>query len=266
MALLVQLPEQADDLLAGARVQVAGRLVAHQDRGIVGQSARDGDALLLPAGKLRGMVIQPVRQPDAPEQLGGALMALGGAHPVDIQQRQLDVLQCRGAREQVEVLKDEAEPLIAQPRPLIDRHGSDLLASEAIAAGGGTVEAAEDIHQRRFSRAGRSDQREILARLDGERHAVQRLDLDLAEVIHLADIGELNQRHRHAWRLGGRVATIAVLVTAILQEWLRREGNSAWLNARSSCAAVGSGAKRCASSRRSWTQPSTAESAETLCS
>jgi len=40
-----QLLEDADDLVAGLLIEVAGRLVGEDERGIVDESAGDGDAL-----------------------------------------------------------------------------------------------------------------------------------------------------------------------------------------------------------------------------
>src|SRR5207342_3133823 len=49
---LLQALEQSQDLLAGAAVERASRLVGEQDRRAVDQRSRDGDTLLLSAGKL----------------------------------------------------------------------------------------------------------------------------------------------------------------------------------------------------------------------
>ena len=56
--------QQLHDLLARFGVQVAGRLVGHDDGRVVDQRAGDGHALLLPAGKLVGAVVHAVAQPD----------------------------------------------------------------------------------------------------------------------------------------------------------------------------------------------------------
>ena len=48
--------EQGDDLVAGVDVEVAGRLVSEEDRGIFDQYAGDPDPLLLASGQLRGQV------------------------------------------------------------------------------------------------------------------------------------------------------------------------------------------------------------------
>ena len=55
---LVETREHAHDFDAGLRVEVAGRLVGEQDRRVVHQRARDGDALALTARQL----VRPVRR------------------------------------------------------------------------------------------------------------------------------------------------------------------------------------------------------------
>ena len=54
--------QQIDDLLAGALVEIAGRLVGDQDRRIGRQRARQRDALLLAAGQLRRIMMQRARR------------------------------------------------------------------------------------------------------------------------------------------------------------------------------------------------------------
>src|SRR2546429_365525 len=60
--LLVQTLENFHDLHAGAAVQVPGRLVGEDNRGVVDQSARNGHALLLASRELRRMVPFPALQ------------------------------------------------------------------------------------------------------------------------------------------------------------------------------------------------------------
>jgi hypothetical protein len=56
--------EERHDLLAGRRVEVAGRLVGEQQGRFGDERTGDRDALLLPAGELRRTVIHPVAEPD----------------------------------------------------------------------------------------------------------------------------------------------------------------------------------------------------------
>ena len=52
-ALAIELHQRFHDLMRGARIEIAGRLVRQQQARIVDQRAGDRDALLLPAGQLR---------------------------------------------------------------------------------------------------------------------------------------------------------------------------------------------------------------------
>ena len=81
------------------RVEVAGRLVGEQQRRAVDQRPGDRDALLLAAGELRRVVVQPVAQADALEQLRGPVAALAvGEVGWRVRQRHHHVLQGAGAR------------------------------------------------------------------------------------------------------------------------------------------------------------------------
>ena len=57
------------------RVEIAGRFVGQHQFGLVDQGAGDGDALLLAAGKLAGMMAEPVAEADFLQRLHGALVA-----------------------------------------------------------------------------------------------------------------------------------------------------------------------------------------------
>ena len=56
VALVVQRAQQGEDLVAGARVEVAGRLVGEDQARPADQRARDRDALALAAGELGGQM------------------------------------------------------------------------------------------------------------------------------------------------------------------------------------------------------------------
>ena len=56
--------EDVHDLDARSRVEIAGRLVRQQQLRIVDERAGDCDPLLLAAGQLIRMVIEPLAEPD----------------------------------------------------------------------------------------------------------------------------------------------------------------------------------------------------------
>ena len=105
--------EQRHHLVAGARIEVAGRLVGQHQARLVDQRARDRDPLLLPAGQLAGMVVQAVAQAD-PFQRGRRALAARARVRARVDQRQLHVLERGRAREQVEALEHEAERPVAR--------------------------------------------------------------------------------------------------------------------------------------------------------
>ena len=72
-----QLHELVEHAVGGRFVEIARRLVGEHQQGPVRQRARDRDALLLPALQLARLVMQPLAEPQPPEQVGGALLRLG---------------------------------------------------------------------------------------------------------------------------------------------------------------------------------------------
>src|SRR5690606_2697719 len=139
--------EEAHELLSRRRVEVARGLIGEEDGGAVDEGAGDGDALALPAGELVRLVVHPVSEADAHERLGGALAALALALP-GVDQRELDVLEAVDARQQVERLEDEPDLAVAHRGEVVVRERRDVAVVEDVAAGGGDVEAADNVHQR----------------------------------------------------------------------------------------------------------------------
>src|SRR5262249_37599211 len=61
---LAELPDQVEDFLGGACIQVAGWLVRHDQRRIRYDGPGDADTLLLAAGKLPGAMLEPIGEPN----------------------------------------------------------------------------------------------------------------------------------------------------------------------------------------------------------
>src|SRR4051812_41763370 len=100
-----------------ARVEVSGRLVGEQDTRSIRDRARDRDALLLAAGKLRGPMLEPLLEAEIAEQLGGARARLFLPEAAD-HLRHHDVLDRRELRQQMVKLVDEADLGAADARAL----------------------------------------------------------------------------------------------------------------------------------------------------
>src|ERR1700733_5737745 len=69
--------QEIDDLLAGGLIKVAGRLVSPQNGWIGRERAGERNALLLAAGKLRGIMMQPIAKAHGSKLLRGALGGIG---------------------------------------------------------------------------------------------------------------------------------------------------------------------------------------------
>ena len=106
--------QQREDLAAGRRVEVAGRLVGEHHAGPRDERAGDGDALLLAARELGRAVRRGGRRgrPSAIELVEPLRVGLAAGEL----ERQRDVLGRREHREQVEELEDEADVVAAQLR------------------------------------------------------------------------------------------------------------------------------------------------------
>ena len=93
-ALLIELLKNPHDFNARLAVEIAGRFVRQQKRRPVHERARNGDALLLAAGKLVRMMAGALTEADQFERLYGArvLLVRLDALPV-VKHRHLDIFE-----------------------------------------------------------------------------------------------------------------------------------------------------------------------------
>ena len=148
----VEIVEEGHDLVAGFGIEISGGLVGEDDGGLVDEGAGDGDALTLTTGELVGFVHHASAEVDAFEHGLGACGAFGGGCAV-IDEGELDVVERGGAGKEVEGLEDEADLLVADAGELIVVEFGDIVAVEPVAALGGGVEAADEVHQGGFAGA-----------------------------------------------------------------------------------------------------------------
>src|SRR5690606_37523538 len=197
----VQLVEQREDLDRRLRVEVAGRLVREQDRRPRHARPRDRAPPALPAGELIRQVVRALREADALEVAHRFLAPLGERH-ARVDQRLHHVAERGHPRQQIEALEDETDLLVAHVRELTLVQACDVAAVQQVAAGRRRIEAADDVHHGRLAGARRADNDDILVALDRQVDRVDGLDDVLAHHVVLADLLELNDRHR---RLLGRL-------------------------------------------------------------
>ena len=171
--------QQLQNGLAGPVVQGAGGLVAQQQARVFGQGPGDGHPLLLPAGELRGEVLQPVGQAHLLQHLPGVqgvLAELG---------RDLHVLQRREVGDQVVKLEDKAHLRAAEGGQALFVKGGELLGADKDPAPGEGVHAAQDVQKRGLARAGLPHDDAELPLPHGEAHVVQGGDLHLPGAVDL---------------------------------------------------------------------------------
>ena len=89
---------------------------------------------------------------------------------------------------QVEALEYEAEALTTNAGKVRLPQRRDVDAFQQVMAAGRLVEAAENVHQRRFARAGRAHYGDELAGLDGKADAAERFNLDITDNERAGDI------------------------------------------------------------------------------
>ena len=175
--------------LSGFIIQRAGRLVAEQQLGVLGQRPRDGDALLLAAGEARGEVARALGQADLAQHGRGVERVLADL------QRQFDILQRRQVLHEVIKLEHKSDVLPAVLRQLARGELRHIPAVHPNVSAAGAVHAAEDVEHRGLSRAARPDDHGELALFNLKAHAVCRMDGRLTHAIGFLYVLQAHVRH-----------------------------------------------------------------------
>ena len=182
--------QELHHLDAGLAVQGAGGLVGQEHVRVVDQGAGDGDALHLPAGQLRGLLVDVLGQADLFQGLPGPPGAFAPGDAPD-GQRQLHVGQDRLVGDQVVALEHEADAVVAVgvPVPVPVLFCGDPVDDQVPAVI--AVEAADDVEQCRFSRSAGAQHGNELAAAQREADVVERRLHQLAGMVCLADMIDL---------------------------------------------------------------------------
>ena len=167
----MQLEEQRRDALGRLAIEVAGRLVAEHQRRLAHQRPRDRHALLLAAGQLRRLMIEPLRQADAIEQRARAIDVVLRRAGDD--RRRQRVLEDRALRQQAVILEDEADAPIAERGQRLGVERVRVGVAERDGAAGRPIEAAADVEQRALAAARGADDRRRVAGLQRQRDVAQ---------------------------------------------------------------------------------------------
>ncbi len=162
--------------------------------GPVHEGARDGHALLLPAGHLRREVLAPGRT----ARPGRALrQRASGARRSRSSRRASEARRSRArscAGQEVEALEHEADLLVADQcqSPLVEP--GDVDAVEQVPTELGPVEAAEDVHERRLAAPARAHDGHELAALDRDADPAERVHARFTQVVVLVDVLDADEQ------------------------------------------------------------------------
>src|SRR5205823_2835305 len=122
-------------LYRSSRVEISGRLVSQNQRGIIHQRAGHCYALLLSPGQLVGMVLFATFESDRSQRFASSLLSFR-VFNAQVEHWQLNIFQSGGAGKEVETLEDESNLLTTNVRPFVFRHRRYILTIQYVGAAG----------------------------------------------------------------------------------------------------------------------------------
>ena len=183
--------------LAGRVIEVAGRLVAEQDLGVVGKRSGERDALLLASRKARRPVPGARRKADLIEERGRLFPRLSARHCGN-HLRQHDIFERREFRQQMMELVDEADGGAPQQSPPLVVETGAIFTADKYRAAVRTLQEAGDMEHRRFPSTGRAYQCHNLSGPQDEVDSLQHHQLGcglLEDAANLAQLERSLSRH-----------------------------------------------------------------------
>lgn len=148
-------------------IKIAGWLVGEQKKWVGDEGAGENDTLLLAAGEFAGEVGLAVEESYLGEPGAGFLRRRGGGGAAD-EEGHHDVFEGGELGEEGLDLPDEADVAVAEIGEVAVREGGEVGAVEEDPAGGGAVEAAEEVEEGGFAGTGGADKCDTFAAADGE--------------------------------------------------------------------------------------------------
>ena len=176
--LAVDATQQVEHILRGLGVEGARRLVGEKYARMRGERASDADTLLLPAGKLAGILVRVLGEPHEFKQLGDSAVAIVRT-PVVAHQRVGDVAGDRAGFKKVELLEHHAD-FLTDGAQLAFAQVRDVLPHDFHGATRGAFQRVDHAHQRGFASAGVSDDAEDFSFGDVDAHVIDRFGQRLA--------------------------------------------------------------------------------------
>ena len=188
--LAISFEEQIENQPSVRRVEVAGGLIGHHDRGLDNKGPRQGHALLLAARKLHGIVIHALTQTHRIEH--EARLCQTVAFHVEFV-RQQHILESGKRLNQLVGLEDKADLAPAHRCQLSLRQVVDGYAIEPDLALAGRVEAGEQTQQRALAASTRTHNGHKLPRRNLQRDSLQNVYTPRAILDPLLRALDLNQ-------------------------------------------------------------------------
>src|SRR5690606_13434582 len=189
-AALGQGREQRHDFRGQPRVEVAGRLVGHQQPRLPDHRAGDADALLFTGRELGRQRALALGQAQALEHRAHALADLAALHAAQ-HQRQRDVVEHAAVGQQAVVLEHHADLAPVHRHPAAT-HLQQVAVGEEHGAAGRALGQVDQLQQRALAGAGVPGDEKHFARLHFETDLRQR---DMPPGVLLADVVEAQDRH-----------------------------------------------------------------------
>src|SRR5690606_6486926 len=172
------------------RVEVAGRLVGHQQPRLADHRAGDADALLFTGRELGRQRALALGQAQALEHRAHALADLAALHAAQ-HQRQRDVVEHAAVGQQAVVLEHHADLAPVHRHPAA-AHLQQVAVGEEHGAAGRALGQVDQLEQRALAGAGVAGDEQHFARLHFETDLRQR---DMPSRVLLADVVEAQDRH-----------------------------------------------------------------------
>jgi hypothetical protein len=182
----VEVVHEVDELGGVAGVEVGGRLIGEHQGGTMDDGAGDGDTLAFAAGEQVGTLIGAGGEADTFKSGGGALTAFVAVESLD-EQGELDVLGGGEYGDEIEGLKDETDLPAAQGGEALWIQLGGVYAIDEDAAGGGLVDAADEVEEGGLAASTGTGDGEELAGGDVEVHVVEGAD---KAVVHGESAGD----------------------------------------------------------------------------
>jgi acyl-CoA thioesterase-1 len=182
---------QIDDRRPIGFVEIAGRLVGTENRGIRGDRAGEGYPLLFAPGQLGGIMGQALGETYGLQFLPGAGEGIFAAGQFE---RNCDIFQRRHSRNEVEGLKYNADPAASEAGQRIFVKPDNLRARNENRSGLRPLEPRKRHEQGRFARSGRADQPDGLACGNGERNTLENVDTRGAPPQTQVDVAQADRR------------------------------------------------------------------------